>query len=443
LNEAAGALLEALGVELSAGEKQALLVSAAATDADMALARGITAQKQGKALEALNYYYQAASFDPSLTEASVLINKLASAATGGEAGQAVLNDYQSRMAWLGLLKQCAAFYTDHPPFDIVYDPSVTVGATDYATETVPLSFRIGIDPVQTGLTVLNELLARLERTGKRSTWGFAGWPLNNIEPVDRDAVVFGGNRVFSFTILAAIVNGEGKTIVANTITLNSAVTDFSSGDTRLAAPAGASGIIRFDKVKADDIIDPLSIRITRVNSMDAQSAGEKGYVRITTDETVVARMEVEARRLEEETLRRQEETARYCTIQNGEITKYAGHGGPISIPSTINGQRVTRIGNLAFSDNKLTSVTIPNGVTSIGESAFSPNQLTSVTIPNSVTYIGYGAFSPNQLTSVTIGANVLLGTGSFDDFDAAYNSNSRKAGIYTKGSGGKWSFKPR
>jgi hypothetical protein len=86
------------------------------------------------------------------------------------------------------------------------------------------------------------------------------------------------------------------------------------------------------------------------------------------------------------------------------------------IPESIDGFVVTTIGYGAFSDNQLTSVTIPDSVTSIGNYAFSYNQLTSVTIPDSVTSIGYGAFSNNQLTSVTIpdsvtsiGSNVFYG----------------------------------
>jgi LPXTG-motif cell wall-anchored protein len=72
------------------------------------------------------------------------------------------------------------------------------------------------------------------------------------------------------------------------------------------------------------------------------------------------------------------------------------------IPSTIGGNPVTTIGDSAFYNNQLTSVTIPNSVTSIGDHAFYRNQLTSVTIPNSVFTIENGAFSNSQLTSITI-----------------------------------------
>ncbi len=59
----------------------------------------------------------------------------------------------------------------------------------------------------------------------------------------------------------------------------------------------------------------------------------------------------------------------------------------IKIPKTIQGKKVTVIGNFAFSGcSNLTSVDIPAGVTEIGQSAFSGcSRLTSVNIPEGVT----------------------------------------------------------
>ena len=77
------------------------------------------------------------------------------------------------------------------------------------------------------------------------------------------------------------------------------------------------------------------------------------------------------------------------------ITLYVGSGTEAVIPSTIDGKKVTSIGNRAFYGcTGLTSVNIPNSVTSIGDWAFYYCKgLTSITIPNSVTYIHYDAFS--------------------------------------------------
>jgi hypothetical protein len=53
------------------------------------------------------------------------------------------------------------------------------------------------------------------------------------------------------------------------------------------------------------------------------------------------------------------------------ITGYGGPGGEVTIPDTINGLPVTKIGNSAFFHQyNLTGITIPNSVTTIGNSAF-------------------------------------------------------------------------
>jgi uncharacterized repeat protein (TIGR02543 family) len=90
--------------------------------------------------------------------------------------------------------------------------------------------------------------------------------------------------------------------------------------------------------------------------------------------------------------------------------------GAVTIPATVTlgsvTYHVTTIGNDAFQNNLLTSVTIPNSVTTIGNFAFAFNLLASVTIPNSVTTIGSGAFRNNLLTSVTI-PNSVTTIGNF------------------------------
>ena len=97
----------------------------------------------------------------------------------------------------------------------------------------------------------------------------------------------------------------------------------------------------------------------------------------------------------------------YTVLDDGtvEITKYAGSDKEVVIPSTVNGKKVTSIGEKAFYFcESLTKVTIPNSVTSIGEDAFFYcRSLASVTIPNSVISIGDSAFyGCASITSITI-----------------------------------------
>ena len=92
---------------------------------------------------------------------------------------------------------------------------------------------------------------------------------------------------------------------------------------------------------------------------------------------------------------------------NVTITKYTGNAKSVAIPSSINGKKVTAIGDYAFQWCDLNSVTIPNSVTSIGALAFGYcSNLKGVTIPGSVNSIGGDAFSCSGLTSLTISNGV-------------------------------------
>ena len=95
---------------------------------------------------------------------------------------------------------------------------------------------------------------------------------------------------------------------------------------------------------------------------------------------------------------------------------------PVTVPSTLGGLTVTRIGGWAFAGcDKMTGVTIPATVTHIGAGAFNEcDALTSVVIPDGVTEIDGSAFySCNALASVVIGAGVTrIGSAAFYDCTA-------------------------
>ena len=89
------------------------------------------------------------------------------------------------------------------------------------------------------------------------------------------------------------------------------------------------------------------------------------------------------------------------------VVDYVGTDDEVIIPERVtdNGgviYLVTEIGDLAFYENGLTSITIPPSITSIGEGAFLYNELEDFTIPESVTSMGESAFLGNPyLTEVT------------------------------------------
>ena len=99
------------------------------------------------------------------------------------------------------------------------------------------------------------------------------------------------------------------------------------------------------------------------------------------------------------------------------IAIYTGKETDVTIPETIEGKKVTGIGNDVFrSCTSLQQITIPDGVTSIGEFAFSGcSSLTQITIPDSVTSISGGAFyGCKALQQITIPDSVTsIGSEAF------------------------------
>jgi hypothetical protein len=96
------------------------------------------------------------------------------------------------------------------------------------------------------------------------------------------------------------------------------------------------------------------------------------------------------------------------------MAPWYGYGGYINTVVVEIG--VTRIGNNAFPQCAMTSISIPNSVTTIGEQAFSSCwNLPSISLPNSVTRIeSWVFFGCMSLTSVTIpGSVTTIGEHAF------------------------------
>ena len=118
------------------------------------------------------------------------------------------------------------------------------------------------------------------------------------------------------------------------------------------------------------------------------------------------------------------------SVSNGEVTiqKYWKawnwnlQTSPYSIPNTIDGCPVTKIGNNAYQEAyDLSGVIIPDNVTSIGASAFNGcYNLKSVSLGNNLTTIGEAAFTGTKISTIsfptsltTIGTHAFSGINTF------------------------------
>ena len=113
-----------------------------------------------------------------------------------------------------------------------------------------------------------------------------------------------------------------------------------------------------------------------------------------------------------------------------EITGYTGPSGvSVTIPdSVINNNisyTITSIGDFAFVNQLLTSISIGSNVENIGMLAFNNNQLSTLTIPSSVLTLGVQSFSFNPLTCVISEAATppVIVTGGTNDTFGGSRSN--------------------
>ena len=110
---------------------------------------------------------------------------------------------------------------------------------------------------------------------------------------------------------------------------------------------------------------------------------------------------------------------RYTVKTDGtvKITGFKGAKKYVSIPETIEGKKVTEIGQNAFRNNQdMVRLNIPKNVTAIDDEAFANcNYLTQLTLPDTLKKIGKYAFSVcNKLKGLTIPESVEeIGEGAF------------------------------
>ncbi len=107
-----------------------------------------------------------------------------------------------------------------------------------------------------------------------------------------------------------------------------------------------------------------------------------------------------------------------------EITGFEGVSMTLKIPSEIDGYKVTKIGNSAFSRaTNAYRVIIPEGVTDIEDFAFDgAYSIESVILPNSLESIGAYAFRTCPIKSITIPDNVKsIGYFAFGAFKTLTN----------------------
>jgi hypothetical protein len=414
-------LLKKMGVLLTAKAQGELAGAATASQisGQTAFAKGITAQRQGNEVAALSYYFQAATFDPSLKEAASRSSTLNANISGGSMGDNVRNDIQWRKQWVDRLAETEQFFDnfnkmESMPYTLFYSKDINQGKINYQNETVAISietYLYGSDVWTVSIErALQAVYDGLNATKRKDDWELGGWPQRGVT----DLKAF-ERRSKNFSVVLELVNNQSKVIGSQALQAGGSWGLNWSGRPRVEMSSADRKTLNFQNVKANDITDNLTIRVASVNGTDAETAAIDGILRIRAITKNNANLYDSFR------------------FKRGEVQGFANRHVEnvmyLAIPSEIWGDPVISIGKEAFKDAKLTSLVIPNSVVSIGEEAF------------------YSAGEKKNLVSIIIGENVAMSGNSFrhsqkyyydgkpwertdDSFQEYYNKNGKKAGIY-------------
>ena len=451
IRKAAADILGKMEIKLTQAGLKALtaVASAGEIQGQNNLARGVAAQRQGTEIAALQYYFLAAAYDPSLLEAANRSAILNTNISSGNIGMDVRNDIAWRKQWEDRLKETEQLFhgfnqKESMPYTLFYiSDEIKRGAINYQNETTSLS----IDTHLYGSGVWTLALERtiqavydgLRATNKTRDWGFDSWPQRGVTNLNAFARQSG-----NFSVVFELLNDKNAVIGRQTLQSGGSWI-ISSGRPSISVNASDRKTLTFQNVNANNITDKMTIRIATVNGVNAETAARNGILQIRT----ITRDEFNA-------------NDRF-RFSKGQISGFTNNtvrdaNKNLVIPSTIWGDPVIIIGEKAFDNNQLTSVSMPSVVT-IGNSAFENNpQLISVYIPN-VTSIGAKAFGRHRrsendtvymVTNITIGEKVTMAPDSFlfswnyysssaqqrmegsvNSFLTFYNQNNKAAGTYS------------
>ncbi|MCL2206758.1 MAG: PorT family protein [Fibromonadales bacterium] len=372
-------LMQKMGVTLTAKAQEEL--SGAATEnqakAKTALARGIMAQRQGTEVAALSYYFQAATFDPSLLQAVNRSSILNANIFGGSIGDNVRNDIAWRKEWVERLKETERFFdnfnkTESMPYTLFYLDNIKQGAVNYQNETVNIStetylYGSGVWTLSIE-RALQAVYDGLNATGRKDVWELGRWPHRGVTELNAFA-----ERRKNFSVVFELVNNQNKVIGRQTLQTGGSWGLSWGGRPGINMSSPDRKTLNFQNVRANDITDNLTIRVASVNGTDAETAAINGVLQIRA----IARYEADA-------------NDRF-KFARGEIQGFASRNAQTAelvIPNAIWGDPVISIGN--------------------------------------------GAFRNAELTSITIGANMVIDESSFPaGFIDSYNIKDKKADVYT------------
>ena len=254
--------------------------------ADIALARGIIAQRNGTSVHALSYYLEATNFNPSLQEAASRLNILTVNINSGNIGVDVRNDIEWRDRWVACIKECEEFYSntmkEYLPYYIIYDNKLGhLDQVDYNKRTYPLTLKMGAFPVVSWFSSINKVVQTVKQglnaTKRADAWGLGKWPRESLLTPNPFNAFVGG-----YTIVVEILNSDGKKIAGGPVNLIYGWEVDMNWSGNVARPIGGECNVVFYGVDPYATTDNLSIKIVSIDGIRTENMPAERRISIMT-----------------------------------------------------------------------------------------------------------------------------------------------------------------
>ncbi|GHV80828.1 hypothetical protein AGMMS49944_26190 [Spirochaetia bacterium] len=270
-------LLTQMGIRLTALGRTELHRTAKkeTVNAEVAMSKGIVAQKSGTVVEALSYLYQANRSDPGLREAASRLTALSARVSSGNLREDFKNDIQRRDAWIKTLTEAEEYFSKMYPFRLVYDPSSAQQRNpNYQKKTMDIVFTVELQPTELTLTylkVLQNVCEGLRAVGRStlSAWSSGedfdlnSWPKKQIT---RSAFLNTWNSRRPLFFRGELINEKGKKFRSRDgmVAYSVDIAPQDTGGSYIALNRdGAKGrtVLTFESIPVDDITDTLTVNI--------------------------------------------------------------------------------------------------------------------------------------------------------------------------------------
>ena len=279
VNKAVESLLKDLNVRLNDAGRYALY--GVSNEADTALAKGLSAAESGQGLQAMNYLFNAASYNTTASQASAPLAVVQSRNLRElqGAGAIVMDFFQRQELWQNRLDDFNSFYDSHAPFELFYTsptPTNMRGAGD--NRAYDLHFKTGLRWNQNQISVMEKVLQEYILTGlyKNPPQDIQRWELRGLPD---DSRLFKGPDNFIYNLIINVENERGEIIASSPIRLNASLYRYQD---RIYADCvqEIDAVISNIKYIPDQITPQLNFRIVSINGVDIKTVGESGFIRV-------------------------------------------------------------------------------------------------------------------------------------------------------------------